>query len=38
MVGVRRGLEDERADCADWCNIRGAGVGQLPTSATADSR
>jgi len=24
-----------RSDCANWCNIRGAGVGHVPTTATA---
>jgi len=28
----RNGVSDMRADCADWCNIRGAGAGILPTS------
>ena len=33
----RNGVADERADCSNWCNIRGAGVGQLPTHATANA-
>merc|ERR1719401_2294530 len=32
----RNGVANERADCANWCNIRGAGVGLVPTTATAD--
>jgi len=28
----RNGVSDMRADCADWCNIRGAGAGIFPTS------
>mmetsp|Transcript_5745 Transcript_5745/g.9747 ORF Transcript_5745/g.9747 Transcript_5745/m.9747 type:complete len:557 (+) Transcript_5745:76-1746(+) len=28
----RNGVEDMRTDCAEWCNIRGAGAGVLPTS------
>lgn len=31
----RNGVADMRQDCANWCNIRGAGVGLLPTSQTA---
>ncbi|CAE8626734.1 unnamed protein product [Polarella glacialis] len=31
----RNGVADMRADCANWCNIRGAGVGLVPTTATA---
>jgi cellulose 1,4-beta-cellobiosidase len=30
----RNGVDGMRAECANWCNIRGAGVGRLPTSAT----
>lgn len=26
-----------RNDCANWCNIRGAGVGVQPTFHTADT-
>ena len=32
----RSGVADERRDCANWCNIRDAGVGLAPTTATAD--
>jgi cellulase/cellobiase CelA1 len=28
----RNGVADMRADCFNWCNIRDAGVGQLPTA------
>jgi len=31
----RNGVANERVKCADWCNIRGAGVGLVPTTATA---
>lgn len=34
----RNGVADMRSDCANWCNIRGAGVGLLPTTSTADER
>jgi len=34
----RNGVADMRHKCADWCNIRGAGVGTLPTTATADPK
>jgi len=30
----RNGVPNMRADCANWCNIRGAGIGHLPTTAT----
>lgn len=30
----RNGVADMRSDCANWCNIRGAGVGLLPTTNT----
>jgi len=30
----RNGVTDMRSDCANWCNIRGAGVGLLPTTKT----
>jgi cellulose 1,4-beta-cellobiosidase len=33
----RNGVANMRQDCANWCNIRGAGVGQKPTSATANT-
>ena len=32
----RNGVDGMRSDCANWCNIRGAGVGRLPTAATDD--
>lgn len=28
----RNGVTDERQSCSNWCNIRGAGVGALPTA------
>jgi len=31
----RNGVAGMRSDCANWCNIRGAGVGHAPTTATA---
>lgn len=31
----RNGVGDMRSDCANWCNIRGAGVGLVPTTKTA---
>jgi len=33
----RNGVADMRKDCANWCNIRGAGVGHLPTTQTANT-
>jgi len=33
----RNGVTNMRADCANWCNIRGAGVGLIPTTSTANS-
>jgi len=30
----RNGVTNMRADCANWCNIRGAGVGLVPTTNT----
>jgi len=33
----RNGVPDMRAQCKHWCNIRGAGVGLVPTTATADT-
>jgi len=33
----RNGVPNMRADCANWCNIRGAGVGLKPTTATANT-
>lgn len=31
----RNGVPDERQDCSNWCNIRGAGVGHRPTTNTS---
>jgi len=31
----RNGVPNMRSDCANWCNIRGAGVGLIPTATTA---
>ncbi len=31
----RAGVPDMRSDCANWCNIRGAGVGFAPTTNTS---
>jgi len=33
----RNGVTNMRANCANWCNIRGSGVGHLPTATTANS-
>jgi cellulose 1,4-beta-cellobiosidase len=33
----RNGIADMRSNCANWCNIRGAGVGHLPTTNTANT-
>jgi cellulose 1,4-beta-cellobiosidase len=33
----RNGVPNMRSDCANWCNIRGAGVGLLPTTNTNSS-
>jgi cellulose 1,4-beta-cellobiosidase len=33
----RNGVSDMRSNCANWCNIRGAGVGQVPTTQTANT-
>jgi len=33
----RNGVPGPRADCANWCNIRGAGVGLKPTTNTANT-
>jgi len=30
----RNGVANMRADCANWCNIRGAGIGLKPTTKT----
>ena len=32
----RNGVADSRAQCDNWCNIRNARVGQLPSSDTLD--
>merc|ERR1712137_1341366 len=35
----RNGVPDARGDCSNWCNIRGAGIGQIPTAQNLpDSR
>eukprot|EP00930_Biecheleria_cincta_P029917 TRINITY_DN20759_c0_g1_i1.p1 TRINITY_DN20759_c0_g1~~TRINITY_DN20759_c0_g1_i1.p1 ORF type:complete len:1010 (+),score=117.39 TRINITY_DN20759_c0_g1_i1:158-3187(+) len=34
----RNGRPDTRSDCSNWCNARGAGVGKVPSTDTADSR
>jgi len=31
----RNGVTNTRTDCANWCNIKGAGIGARPTSDTA---
>ena len=31
----RNGVDDMRSSCSNWCNVRGAGVGALPTTDTA---
>jgi len=31
----RNGVAGERGNCANWCNIRGAGAGRRPTANTA---
>jgi len=33
----RNGVADMRQKCANWCNIRDAGVGVVPTTETADT-
>lgn len=33
----RNGVDDMRSNSADWCNIRGAGVGRIPTSTTGQA-
>lgn len=33
----RNGVADMRSDCSDWCNIRNAGVGLLPTIETSNT-
>jgi cellulose 1,4-beta-cellobiosidase len=32
----RNGVSDMRTDCANWCNIRGAGIGLQPTTNTGN--
>jgi cellulose 1,4-beta-cellobiosidase len=31
----RNGGKQNRQKCANWCNVRNAGIGQVPTTATA---
>jgi cellulose 1,4-beta-cellobiosidase len=33
----RNGVVDMRENCANWCNIRGAGAGLIPTTNTANT-
>eukprot|EP00040_Diaphanoeca_grandis_P005250 m.32023 g.32023 ORF g.32023 m.32023 type:complete len:504 (-) comp16568_c1_seq1:24-1535(-) len=33
----RNGVDGMRADCANWCNIRNAGVGTYPTTNVANT-
>jgi len=33
----RNGVPDARKQCKHWCNTRGAGVGLIPTTETADT-
>jgi len=33
----RNGVANMRSDCANWCNIRGAGVGLIPTTSTGNT-
>jgi cellulose 1,4-beta-cellobiosidase len=33
----RNGVDNMRQDCANWCNIRNAGVGHRPTTSTHDA-
>jgi len=33
----RNGVPDMRGQCPNWCNIRGAGVGHMPTVQTANT-
>lgn len=30
----RNGVGNMRKDCANWCNVRGAGIGKTPTTDT----
>ena len=32
----RNGVTNERQDCANWCNIKGSGLGRRPTTDVAD--
>ena len=32
----RNGVTNERNDCSNWCNIKGAGLGRLPSSNVSD--
>jgi len=32
----RNGVAGMRSDCANWCNIRGAGIGLVPSTNTSD--
>lgn len=32
----RNGVVDMRSDCSNWCNVRGAGAGLLPSTETAN--
>merc|ERR1719198_2143660 len=32
----RNGVTNERSDCANWCNIKGAGLGRRPTTDVSD--
>jgi len=31
----RNGVTNERQDCSNWCNIKGAGLGTRPTASTS---
>jgi len=33
----RNGIPNMRSNCANWCNIRGAGIGLKPTATTANT-
>jgi hypothetical protein len=33
----RNGVGDMRQNCADWCNIRGSGIGKFSTSNTTNA-
>lgn len=32
----RNGVANERGDCSNWCNIKGAGLGRRPSAAVSD--